>query len=114
MALYVARPRGRGSYFARKIIARERSWLRSRDIEEGRKGCYSKTKSWLNDEGVQLAVREWLARATEAVSSATIRRHYPYYMRIIDAYGSGATYGTKGFREQVYKAHRQIADMSKW
>ena len=39
--------------------------MRNRNIEEGRKGCYSKTKSWLNDEGVQLAVREWLAGATE-------------------------------------------------
>ena len=37
----------------------------SRNIGEGRKGCYSKTESWLNDEGVQLAVREWLAGATE-------------------------------------------------
>ena len=65
MALHIARSHGRGSYFARKIIAWECSWLRSRDIEEGRKGCCSKTKSWLNDEGVQLAVREWLAGATE-------------------------------------------------
>ena len=65
MALYVARSHDRGLHFARKIIAWERSWLRSRDIEEGRKGCYSKSKSWLNDEGVQLAVREWLAGAAE-------------------------------------------------
>ena len=56
----------RGLYVARKIIAWERSWLRSRDIEERRKGCYSKTKSWLNDEGVQPVVREWLAGATES------------------------------------------------
>ena len=65
MALYIARSHCRGLYFARKIIAWERSWLSSRHIEEGRKGCYAKTKSWLNDEGVQLAVREWLAGATE-------------------------------------------------
>ena len=65
MALYIARSHGRGLYFARKIIAWERSWLRSRAIEEGRKRCYSKTKSWLNDEGVQLTVREWLAGAAE-------------------------------------------------
>jgi hypothetical protein len=58
MATSVARVHGRGLYFARKIIAWERSWLNSREIEEGRRGCYTKTRSWLNDEGVQLAVRE--------------------------------------------------------
>jgi hypothetical protein len=34
-------------------------------IEEGRKGCYAKSRSWLNDEGVQLAVRKWLSGAKE-------------------------------------------------
>ena len=65
MTLYVARSHSRGLYFARTIIAWERSWLRRREIAEGRKGCYSKTKSLLNGEGVQLAVRGWLAGATE-------------------------------------------------
>ena len=65
MALYVARSHGRGLCFARKIIAWERSWPSGREIEEGRKGCYSKTKSWLNDKGVRPAVREWLAEAAE-------------------------------------------------
>ena len=46
MALYIARSHGRGLCFSRKIIAWERSWLSGREIEEGRKGCYSKTKSW--------------------------------------------------------------------
>jgi len=66
MALSVARSHGRGLYFARKIVAWERTWLQSRMIEEGRKGCYTKSRSWLNDEGVQLAVREWLSGAKEA------------------------------------------------
>ena len=41
---------------------------------------------------------------------------YLHCMRIIDAYasGSGATYGTKEFKEQVHKAHWQISDKSKW
>ena len=45
-----------------------------------------------------------------SVSSATIHQHCT---RIIDAYGSGATYGAKEFKEPVHKAHRQIVDKSK-
>ena len=59
-------------------------------------------------------LRKTLLAALNSVSSATIHRHYLHCMRIIDAYGSGATYGTTKFKEQVYKAHRQIADKSKW
>ena len=65
IALYIARSHSRGLYFAHKTIAWKCSWLSSQEIEEGRKGCYLKTKSWLNNEGVQLAVREWLAGARE-------------------------------------------------
>jgi hypothetical protein len=60
-ALSVARCFGKGSFFARKIIHWERTWVSERSIEEGRQGCYSKVQSWLNDEGVQLAIRDYLA-----------------------------------------------------
>ena len=30
-----------------------------------KRGCYAKTSSWFNDEGVQMAVREWYAVAGE-------------------------------------------------
>jgi hypothetical protein len=66
MALSDARSHGRGLYFARKIVAWERTWLQSTMIEEGRKGCYAKSCSGLNNEGVQLAVREWLSGAKES------------------------------------------------
>ena len=60
-------------------------------------------------------LRETVPAALNSVSSATIHRYYLHCMRIIDAaYASEATYGTKEFKEQVYKAHRQIADKSKW
>ena len=36
-----------------------------------------------------------------SVSSAIIHRHYLHCMRIIDAYASGAIYGTKEFKERV-------------
>lgn len=66
MATTVARCFGRGVYFARKIVVWERTWLQDRQINVGKHGCFSKTSSWLNDEGVQLAVREWLSGSTQA------------------------------------------------
>ena len=65
MALTVARCYGRGIYFARKLISWERTWIASQTIEEGKQGCFQKTSSWFNDEGVMLAVRKWLAGASE-------------------------------------------------
>ena len=65
MALQVANCFGKGVYFARKIVQWEGTWIRSREIEEGRQGCYSKVQSWFNDEGVHLAVPEYLAGAKE-------------------------------------------------
>ncbi|RPA87789.1 hypothetical protein BJ508DRAFT_357373 [Ascobolus immersus RN42] len=47
-------------YYARKIISWEIQWRRDQKIEEGRKGCHVKTKTWFNDEGVQLAAREFV------------------------------------------------------
>lgn len=61
MAQVVARCFGKGLYFAQKVVTWELQWIREGKIEEGRRGCYAKTRSWFNDEGVQLAVREWLA-----------------------------------------------------
>lgn len=61
-----ARYFGKGTYFARKIVSWEISWRTNQYIEEGRRVCLSKTKSWFNDEGVQLAVREWVSGASEA------------------------------------------------
>ena len=59
---------------------------------------------------------EWVTMpaALNSVSSATIHRHYLHCLRTIDAYASGETYGTKEFKERVYKARRQVSDMSKW
>jgi hypothetical protein len=66
LAHQVARCFKRGWYFARKIITWELTWIKERTIEEGKQGCWAKVKSWFNDEGVQLAVREWLAGAGES------------------------------------------------
>jgi hypothetical protein len=62
----VARTFNKGLYFARKVVEWERSWIRERKIPEGKRGCFAKTFSWFNDEGVQIAVREWCAGAGES------------------------------------------------
>ena len=62
----VARTFNKGLYFARKVVEWERSWIRERKIPEGKRGYFAKTFSWFNDEGVQIAVREWCAGAGES------------------------------------------------
>lgn len=64
----------RDIYFARKIVKWELEWRRFRQIPEGKKGCFAKTRSWFNDEGVELAVREYIASAGEAVTAGNIAK----------------------------------------
>ena len=35
-------------------------------------------------------------------------------VRTIDAYSPGLCHGTKEFKHNVYRSHRQVEDMSKW
>ena len=65
LSFCVSRAFGKGVYFARKLVEWEGTWIRSRSIPEGTRGCYAKTASWFNDEGVQTAVREWCAGVGE-------------------------------------------------
>lgn len=62
----VARTFNKGLYFARRVVEWEGTWMRERYIPEGKRGCFSKVFSWFNDEGVQIAVREWCAGAGES------------------------------------------------
>lgn len=59
-------------------------------------------------------LREVLPVAIQSVSSAAINRYYNHCARTIDAYASGCNYGTKTFKDHVYKGHRQVVDKSKW
>ncbi|KAA8913091.1 hypothetical protein FN846DRAFT_886778 [Sphaerosporella brunnea] len=62
LALRVARCYGKGIYFTRRIVAWEREWMEDGVMQTERKqGCYTKTKSWFWDEGMEQAVREWLS-----------------------------------------------------
>jgi hypothetical protein len=65
MSFLVARCYGRGIYFAWKLVISECMYLKDGKIPESRRGCYAKTQSWFNDEGIQLAVREWIAQSGE-------------------------------------------------
>ena len=60
MALEVARCFNRGRWFAERLVSWELSWKTDRTIPTGKQGCFQKVKSWLTDEGVELAVREYL------------------------------------------------------
>ncbi|RPA83521.1 hypothetical protein BJ508DRAFT_375057 [Ascobolus immersus RN42] len=64
LATLAAKGFRRGVYLARKIITWERQWRDSstRQIEEGKRGCHVKTRSWFNDEGVQLAARSFIQK----------------------------------------------------
>jgi hypothetical protein len=66
VAMDVARNYGKGVYFARAVVSWENAWIASRTIPQGEQGRHGKTSSWFNDEGVMLAVREWLAEAGDS------------------------------------------------
>jgi cobalamin biosynthesis protein CobT len=66
MALQVARCFNRRRWFAERLVSWELSWKKDRTIPTGKQGCFQKVKSWLADEGVELAVREYLSGAGES------------------------------------------------
>jgi hypothetical protein len=66
IALNVSRCFNRGTWFAKKLVMWERCWIDERRIPDGKQGCFTKTKSWFNDEGVMLAAREYLSGAGES------------------------------------------------
>jgi len=65
MSFLVACCYGRGIYFAWKLVTWECMYLKDGNIPESRRGCFAKTQSWFNDEGIQLAAREWIAQSGE-------------------------------------------------
>ena len=72
LAHIVARCFNRGWYFSRKVVSWELTWLSQRYIPEGKQGCFGKSQSWFEDEGVQLAVREWISGAGESLSKSML------------------------------------------
>ncbi len=54
--------------------------MTKKEIEEGRQGCHTKSQSWFNDEGVQLAVRECIASSGDKLSAQKIARAVGEYL----------------------------------
>lgn len=69
IAFNTARSFRAGTYLARKIIQWERMWIEDGNIPESQRSVHSKTKSWLNDEGVHLEVRKQISEMKESKSS---------------------------------------------
>jgi hypothetical protein len=67
----VAATFNRGKYFGEQLVKWERGWIQDRCIPEGSQGMHAKVSSWFNDEGVQIAVREWCAGQGERKRSST-------------------------------------------
>ena len=77
----VARCFGKGAYFARRLITWEIEWIKTRSISEGRRGCFAKVKSWLHDEGVLLAVREWIQeQPTDQITAHSLAKAVGDYL----------------------------------
>jgi hypothetical protein len=114
LALQVARCFGKGIYFARRIVTWEGDWLRDREIPEGKRGCFSKTKSWFKDEGVEQAVREWLSgrsgdgKFSGAFSARSRGQHLGAVARPTSR-RSLADYISRNHRLFFSKSHRRIS-----
>jgi len=96
MSFSVARSFGRGLYFAHKVVTWEILVLNGEKIEEGKRGCYSKTRSWFNDEGVLLAAREWISGAGENITAFGLAKAIGEYLdsqrataAVQDSFGAG-------------------------
>lgn len=65
MAMQIAWCFSRGKWYAEKLISWERRWLACLEIPMGKQGCFVKTESWFNNEGVMLAACQYIAGAGE-------------------------------------------------
>lgn len=63
IAFNIARGHGRGKYLSAMVLKWERQWINTRKIDDDERGRKNALRSWLNDEGTMLAVREYIAQA---------------------------------------------------
>lgn len=59
-------------------------------------------------------LRKTVPAALASISEVSILRYYNKCMRIMDAYKANLSYGTKEFRDRVYRSHRRVEDRDKW
>lgn len=79
-ARQVAECYGRGLYVSKKIVTWEIQWMTKSSIEEEKQGCYTKSHSWFNDEGVQLAVRECISSSGDKLSAQKLAKAMGDYL----------------------------------
>lgn len=54
--------------------------MTTRCIEEGKQGCHTKSRSWFNDEGVQLAVREFISSSRDKLLAQKLAKAVGDYL----------------------------------
>ncbi|KAF8471749.1 hypothetical protein BDZ91DRAFT_473229 [Kalaharituber pfeilii] len=81
LSLMTANSFDRGTKMARHLRQWERSWLISRSIPQGFQGLRNSRFTWLDDEGVQLAVREYIANVGEALTTHGLAKAITEYLR---------------------------------
>ncbi|RPB21874.1 hypothetical protein L211DRAFT_888332 [Terfezia boudieri ATCC MYA-4762] len=81
LSLAVAESFGRATSTAKCLRSWERSWISSRYIKVGLKGKNKSAYSWLEDEGVLLAMREYIASVGEKLTSLGLAQAITEYLQ---------------------------------
>jgi hypothetical protein len=81
LALFVAMGKGHTSRVQRRILRDEKSWIKEQVIPVPMQGKTSRLQSILEDEGVQLAVREYTAQAGDKISAEDMRKVVERYLQ---------------------------------
>jgi hypothetical protein len=80
LALFVAIAHGHSFRVQRRILRDETAWIKEREIQAQQQGKTSRLQSILEDEGVQLAVKEYTAQAGDKISAEGMRKAVERYI----------------------------------
>jgi hypothetical protein len=80
LALFVAMSNGHSFRVQRRILRDETAWIKEREIQAQQQGKTSRLQSILEDEGVQLAVKEYTAQAGDKISAEGMRKTVERYI----------------------------------
>ena len=81
LSLVVSESFGKRTETARRIRAWEKSWISVGTIKIGLRGISASAFSWLDDEGVLLAVREYIATVGEKLTSHGLAQAVTQYLQ---------------------------------
>jgi hypothetical protein len=80
LALFVAMSNGHSFRVQRRILRDETAWIKEREIQAQQQGKTSRLQSILEDEGVQLVVKEYTAQAGDKISAEGMREAVERYI----------------------------------